>query len=364
MVIRRCKHASALGIFLAVFLAILGFTYLSNVLASRVYENPASIWGLDIVGLDLYFLVAFFSGMGLAGGMHQQVFRHRSLVMGLMTVPGVVVLFTLSYVFVIPLARGFLAVMPLVGLSLAIKSFAEWHFSGVVPENLSRLRRLVKAQIVLCLAIPALFELGVLHQRLLAAVVIYPSLVLLGILLVVEARWVREDVEAAMRACAARVAGHIAPFKDVETEVRTKAPHAGTGMPGQARAIMAFFILAMVPCIALLAHPARLDIVYATAGGEERGLIIVNRGGQAAEDVELWGDEELIIKIGRIEGFGVWEDMSFRFPAGYLYIKVGGRIVASGTVYYPPTACNVIWFAIAIIAIGTVMPAILRAGKR
>jgi hypothetical protein len=359
MVIRRCKHVSALGIFLSVFLAVLGLTFLSNTLALRSLEDPVWIYFWNTIGFDLYFLVAFFSGLGFINGMHPRVIRYRSLVMALMIVPGVVVLFTLSYVYIIPLARGLLAVMPLVGLSLAIKSLAEWPFSSAAQETLVRLRKLVKVQVAWCLVIAGLFELGVLYQRWLAAAVIYPGLVLLGILFTVEARWVREDVETAMRAPTAQRTDQIAPLKMVETDFRPGLPHPGTGMSRQQRTILAFFILAMVPCIGLLACPARLDITYATAGGQNSGLIIVNRGGQAAEDVELWGDGVLITKIERIDGFGVWEVRAFRFPS-QLVIMVGGKNVASGTVYYPPTTCDVIWLALSIIAVGTVMPAILK----
>ncbi len=360
MVIRRCRHASALGLFLSVFLAISVLTFLSNLLASRALEDPVSIYGWNMFGLDLYFVAACFLGIGFITGMHARVLRYKSLVVALMGVPGAVVLFTASYVYSIPLARGLLAVMPLAGLSLAIMSLAEWPFSRVGQEKLVRLRKLVRAQVAWCLVLAGVFELGVLYQRWLAAAVIYPGLILVAILLAVEARWVRLDVEALMRAVAAQTAVRAIPLEAAETDVRTGFARPGTGLSRRQRAILAFFVLAMVPCIVLLAYPAKLEVVYATSGGESPGLIIVNRGGQAAENVELWGDGKLVGRIDRIDGFGVWEDRTFRFSSRELVIKVGGRNVASAMVYNPPTTCNVIWFAVSMIAAGTVMPAILK----
>jgi hypothetical protein len=136
--------------------------------------------------------------------------------------------------------------------------------------------------------------------------------------------------------------------------------HKGAPLSKKQAKMLSFFIFAMVPCIVVLASPANLDIVYAeSARNESINVTIVNRGGQAAEQVELWGDGEKLATIGRMEGFGVWEGVHVKGHPARLVVMAGGKAMDTGPVFYP-SGCDIIFLALAITAAGKAIPAFVK----
>jgi hypothetical protein len=356
-----------MGIVISVSLALLGLAFLSNALTKYSAEVDSGFDSLSayIFLFDMYFLMAFISGLVFVKGIHFRAMKHMDWAAVLMLIPALSVAVSMMMIYLIPFMRGLVAVMPLMGVTVGIYSLAEWPFSGMRPEKLAMLRRLATVQLLWCLGIAAVFELGVLYQRLLAVMFIYPSLVVMGILLAVEGLWVRDAANAAILASDMDTARRPAPLRLAGAGDITWYGASRSGLSLRTKRLMAVFVLAMTPCIALLASPVDLDIVYASAsGGGTAGInvTIVNRGGQAAQSVELWGDGELIARIGRIDGFGVWESKGLDATPNDLIVKVGGAEVASHRVFYP-SSCDTIWLAVSLLAAGTLTQRKVRAKK-
>jgi len=357
---RSCLLAATLAIALSFFLAFLELAYLTNLLTIRATENAINIYDWYLIGFDAYFILAIVAGVAVLSGFVERVVGYRTAVRALMYVPGGMVIVSVMLIYMVPVLRSVLAVMPLLGLSLAVYSIAWWPYSGVLQDGLARLRRLMMILSLSFVGLVAAFELGVHYNRWLGAVVVFPGLVFIGILIATEAMRVRDSMQRTMNPADGYPADPGLPMELSAMNGRLGSPRRPGRWPDRSVALCILSIAVMVPFAVLATSPARLDIVYATSGGQGLNVTIVNRGGQPAGPVELWGDGELLTTIDRIDAFGVWESRGLHGTPRTLVAKAHGGGVVSQSVFFPESACDTIWVALAVLAAGAALPGLRK----
>jgi hypothetical protein len=378
------QQAATVGV---IFHFILGYILLGLLSIPDITWDNLLDWGIPafpfVLPLCLYFLAMSIYGLILTSTMKGIFLPNKSEAHALIIIPGFVVLCTGTFVLLMPLVRGFLAVMPLVGLQRLVHSMALWPYSGLDPARRRFIARLRMPQVLLTFAVAGFFELGAFVDHVAGMALTVPTLFVLGLLLLTEASWVHQAGWGS--------APGTAPAPASYTEAAEPGPAGeGAGQAGASRRVQGasrktitmavVLVLALTPFIFVLSSPAKLEIDKAERTSNSTTITmtisVINRGGQAAGGpIELWlvnsTDRFPIAVRDGLGGYDRWNvkqsqplsnlssHSKFTVVLEWKGTQVSSRALSS------PAECTIVPYVLMVVTAGAAVPGFRRwLGRR